>query len=231
MPPTFCPSVIVWGDVATWIAGLATVTVGVLAWRTSRRATEIANEAKHIAEQQLDDAKRLRDERARIIGRLLHVEITLLPTRARAALIAMDKAIDWATGTVKNATALSASLDSFDESLLASSEQVEEQLHYLPQGIGADLATLIGYVRSLRQAASMIRAQAHQVQFPRAAVLFSGSSSQLQSFLKQQYALTDMAVTFAPEFQEFVGVPQRPYEQIRTELSRLRSTHGIALDV
>ena len=227
-PVTFCPNSLVWGDLATWVSGIATLIVGFLAWQASSRAVRISHEATRIAKQQLDEGMRERVETARIIGRLLHSEITTLPVRANRALTALERAINWSYGNqIINESAIQFTLETCIQPMLPSAERVEERIHTLPDSLGADLAALIGHIHTTQDIASLIAKKIEVIQFPVRKLHYSGHHDHFDSFLKQLFALTSMSMGFATEFQQFVGVPPQSYPTVLASLEAIKAAHPI----
>lgn len=223
-----CPASVAWGDVATWVSGVATAIVGYLAWQASSRAVDISREATRISRHQLEEAQRERIEGARIIGRLLHTEITTLPVRANSALVALDRAINWSEGnSIANESALQFAIETCMQPLLPGADRVEHRIHLLPDSLGADLAAVLGFIRVTGDVASLIAKKTEVVNFPNRKLLYSGHPEHFSSFRNQLMALTEMSIMFAQEFQEYVGVERRAYDEICNNVDALRARHGV----
>lgn len=142
------------------IAGAAaTVWVALLAHRTSRRATEIADRAAQIAKQQHQEAIDLKDATARIVGRLLLHEVSALPARLHSHAGKLKRvANDWAAGRAS----FGQLIDTLDEAmvpLMPNADHVQDRIHTLPDSLGADVATMISHCRDIASSASRFRAR------------------------------------------------------------------------
>ena len=203
-----------WGNVADWAAvvvgvgaAVATTVVAVLAHRTSKRAAEIAEEATRIAGQQHAEAVTLREETARIIGRLLLNEVSTLPIRLQQVKEALGMA-GFEPGVHKWAVAVRAAIAELEGPLLPSAELAEDRIHTLPRRLGADLAMLIGRARDARSGVAQIQAlvdgavdlssQQHSGKW------VTQAYSQVSNFQLQLELFEQSAAAFANEFQGFV---------------------------
>lgn len=209
-----CPLSTDWGNVADWAAVLvgvgaavATTVVAVLAHRTSKRAAEIAEEATKIAAQQHREAVALREETARIIGRLLLHEVLRLPVRLECVATALDEA-GFQPGVMAWAAAVHSAIADLDVPLLPSAELAEDRIHTLPPGLGADLAYLISHARDLRDGAARIRGiadRASDFSSPkRNGDYVTQAFSQVNNFGLQLKTVAEFATGFANEFHGFV---------------------------
>ena len=193
-------------DWGAW-AAILTGVVGYLAWRTSKRAVQIAR-------QQHDEMVLTRNENARILGRLLVVEIRALPARLDYILRAWDGAIDWKNScAIKNGTALEAALAESQLSVLPTAEKSETRIHNLPDHIGADLATLISLSRAMNHIAGRVAARLRPPGFNpegRPSYLYAGDQADFDNLASQIRDFRDLSVSFVPEFDEFVraGFPE-----------------------
>ncbi|WP_099562161.1 hypothetical protein [Stenotrophomonas maltophilia] len=174
----FCPLADDVGNLADWaavfvgaIAAIATTVVAVLAYKTSDRATDIAQKAKDIAEkakdiaqQQHQEAADLRDAQARILGKRLRHEVTHLALRVGGLLRQLDSAVSFVgLPHIENGDKLVGMLDEASMPLLPGGRAVEDRIHNLPDALGADLATLIGADQTLEERVRNMRARLHAV--------------------------------------------------------------------
>lgn len=217
-----CPLAVDWGNVADWAAvvvgvgaAVATTFVAVLAHRTSKRATEIAGKATEIAAQQHGEAVKLREENARIIGRLLLYEVVSLPAHLSALLEAWEDGIDWnSPATITKGKQLLGVLDGVSRSLVPGAERVEERIHNLPDSIGADLATLIGGGRTLTEiAATIVPRVVHPSMSNGGRFGYKGDPADFNLLRQQLKWLLEISSDFEVEFRAFVGV--RPSDASR----------------
>ncbi|MEX0182167.1 MULTISPECIES: hypothetical protein [unclassified Stenotrophomonas] len=215
MPIEFCPLADEVGNLADWfavgvgtIAAVSTTVVAFLAYRTSKRATDIAEEAKGIARQQHGEAVKLRQENARIIGRLLLYEVVTLPTHLSALLTAWEDGIDWTSpATIKKGQQLLRVLDGVSRSLVPGAERVEERIHNLPDSIGADLATLIGGGRTLAEiAATIVPRIVHPSMSNGGRFGYKGDHEDFSLLRQQLKWLLEISSDFEKEFRAFVGI-------------------------
>lgn len=215
----FCPLADEIGNMADWFAvgvgaigAVSTTVVAVLAYRTSNRAAGIAEEAKGIAQQQHGEAVKLREENARIIGRLLLYEVTALPVRMGVMVKDLDTGIDVQGRLIPDGGAMSRALDEAERALLPGAERVEDRIHNLPASIGADLATLIGGSRTLVELVRKVRERVVKPTGVNPRWRYAGDFADFQLLLGQLEWLQGISEQFAAEFREFVGVS--PEEQI-----------------
>lgn len=163
----FCPLADDVGNLADWFAvgvgafaAVATTVVAWLAYRTSNRATDIAEEAKDIAQQQRKEASDLRDAQARILGKRLRQEVTDLTTRVGGLIRRLDSAVSFVgVPQIKNGDELFRMLEEASMPLLPGARAVEDRIHNLPDAMGADLATLIGADQTLEERVKNMRAR------------------------------------------------------------------------
>ncbi|MBD8643705.1 hypothetical protein IFT63_08895 [Stenotrophomonas sp. CFBP 13724] len=130
-------------------AAIATTVVAVFAHRTSKRATEIADEATKIAAQQHQETVALRHGTAGILRSLLSVEISLLPPKLGAVLHTMRKANVGGPGLIADRQDLTWVLTEFQASLMPTAESAQDKLHNFEGEIGKDIADLIGQGRAI----------------------------------------------------------------------------------
>ncbi|WP_226426577.1 hypothetical protein [Xanthomonas sp. MWU16-30325] len=233
MATEICPLAADWGNWADWaavfvgsVAALGTIWVATLANGTSKRATEIAEEAKKIAEQQHQESLRLRGETARIIGRLLFAEIGTVPNRAATVARALRK-------SVKDGDSISriSSVKHFDkvifeagQDLLPTAELVLDRIHTLPDALGADLATIIAASKAFKAMAARLDAKAERMRLGTDAETYVMISihDAVGDFLglqQQAHWLIRFGAGFANDFQNFVGVPVTDYSALIKEFA------------
>jgi hypothetical protein len=196
-----------WGAIATAAVGVVTVVVAVLAWFTARRAAYIAEEATKIAAQQHGESVTLREETARIIGRLLLHEVSRLPVRLESTTRALGAA-GFESGVRAWAEAVHRAIADLDMPLLPNAELAEDRIHTLPPGLGADLATLISHARDARAGAARLHQlvdRATDFSSPKHnGEYVTQAMSQVNNFEVQLKFVEDLATGFANEFHGFV---------------------------
>lgn len=210
----FCPLEAAWGNWADWaavvagvLAAVGTIVVAVLANRTSKRAAEIAEEAKGIAAQQHNESVKLREANARIIGRLLLHEVSEMPARLDSRVRALESAVGMGADPTLSVQKLLSAVEQIQVPLLPNAERVEDRIHTLPNSIGADLATMISHTRDLVGSANRVRDRI-QIEEPRAIGMrttfhFLGHD-ELGTMRKQLAFVAEVAPEFAMEFRAFV---------------------------
>jgi len=208
----FCPLAEEVGNLADWmavvvgaLAALATTVVAVMAYKTSKRAAGIAEEAKGIAAQQHKEAVTTREANARIIGRLLFHEVNALPDRIAKLRKRLEAALD---GDSLGALKLLHTAGELGVPLLPNAERVEDRIHTLPDLIGADLATMISHTRDLVDAAKRVKDAivVHEASAigSRTTYHFLGNPKQPETLLEHLMLVESLAAGFASEFQAFV---------------------------
>lgn len=213
-----------WGTVATTVVGVVTVGVAVLAWLTSRRAAKIADEATVIASQQRDESLRLKEDAARIVGRLLFSEIGTVPARAARIVRGMRKAVGpgESFSTLTSVRDYDRAMFEARQDLLPTAEHVLDKIHTLPDSLGADLAMLISSCMTLK--AMAVRVEARVVRFSvdtetgeKEVIKFSDGPGDYVAMLDQALWVVRYGAQFANSFQRFVGVPLHEYSHLISE--------------
>ncbi len=218
-----CPLAVDWGNLADWAAvvmGLgaatATVFVAIAANRTSRKAAEIAEQSKGIAQQQHDETVALREGNARVIGRLLLTEIGSLPARLDMICRMLAESLTIEDGpSVRDLVKFRAALGEAQANLTPTSVSVLDRIHNLPDLLGADLARLIGNCQALNTIASRVQNHCSVTSTSPAAggaqLRYSGDLKELSLLAQHAAECTVMAARFAAEFRLFVGVDAGDY--------------------
>lgn len=233
----FCPLADEVGNLADWftvgvgaIGAIATTAVAFLAYRTSARATDIAEEAKGIAEQQHQEAVRVREESARVLGRLLLTEVASLPERVGSILRMLNQAlvID-AEPRATDRRTFEAALGEARTDLMPFSEKCQERIHNFPDVLGADLATLIGTCQSLNMVARKVELRTRWSTAIAAAglspFLYDGNRQDLSILLRNVADLLEMSIAFAADFRQFVGVDPYDYGELSAEALAVITEH------
>lgn len=233
-----CPMTAEWGNLADWVAvvvaawgalasvvvgagaAAATVWVALLAHRTSKRATQIAVRATEIAQQQHDEAVNLRLANARIVGRIVFHEVASLPLRIHAIYLLSANAMSTGTGftpAVVDAGALQTTLQRSRSSLLPASEKSEDRIHTLPNKLGDDLATLIGFSRTLKETSGALLERIEKVPSVHDAriinAVFRGDVTEIYTYREFLVTFSIMSIGFANELRGFIGVPVYDYSK------------------
>ncbi|MCE4371806.1 hypothetical protein [Xanthomonas hortorum] len=213
-----------WGTLVGAAVGFVTVVVAVLAWKTSNRATEIAERAADIAQQQHREAIDLRNETARIVGRLVVDEISDLPRRVGRIARAMNRA--WAPfeGVVGLLDAQNFDLAMREAQLemLPTSQSVVDRIHTLPDELGSELAKLTAACTSLRTMSARVMTNSF-----RDTVLTDHGEVEVVAFKygppdflkmgQHSRRLVRDSADVADKFQKYVGVSVVDYSVLRNE--------------
>ncbi|WP_414554783.1 hypothetical protein [Stenotrophomonas forensis] len=200
-----------WGAIASAFVGLVTVLIAALAWWTSRRATQIARLATEIASDQHRETVRQREESARILGRLLQTEVATLPERVAVVLRAWTAAIEWGKpNRIKNHLAFETALTQARLPFLPTAASVESRLHNFPDVLGADLATLIGTLKTFNDLADRFAAKVTIVKDPPDLgggfrVLYAGNNSEFEVLKVSLRRHLGMSINMALRMQHFNG--------------------------
>lgn len=222
-----------WGNIPDWVAifvsafgaiaatvvgaaaAVGTILVAVLANRTSKRATEIAEEAKGIAKMQHEAAEALRKDNARILGRLLLLELSTLPTIIAAIARGWNQAITTGDGSigVGDPRAFVQVLEEAQLPFTPVAQSAEDRIHNLPNNLGAELASLIAAGRALNDVASRMHTQV-RIDGQDQSVGYAGSQDALVGLREQLKVVLARSVRFAGELQTFVGIEPDDYSEV-----------------
>lgn len=212
-----------WNTVVSAMVGAATVWVGVVAWRTSKRAAAIslqaaaiADKATEIARQQHAEAVSLRENNARILGCLLVSEVTVFPARVHRIARAWKAAIQWEGDLqIVNRTAFLFALSEASRNLLPTVDQVQERLHNMEAPLGPDLATLLGSVKELNVVAADINERVdheHVTNGERRVPLYAGEFSDFSYLRLSLELMIGAASSTANDLRIFTGEERADYE-------------------
>jgi len=147
-----------WSTIVGGGVGVATVAVAVLAWLTSRRAAEIADEATRIAKQQKDEESQKQAAQRRTLEQMLYNEVVGLQQVSGAALTSAMLGIDLTQANgLGNEHRLRRSLELCADDWLPVTVSVQSQLYLLNRGHGEVLARLIGEAIRLRRMARSLK--------------------------------------------------------------------------
>lgn len=220
-----CPLASDIGNLADWVgvlvgvgAAVATTVVAVIAHRTSKKAAEIAEDAAKIAGQQHREAVDLRVELGKILGRTLAFEVTELPSRLIQIYTVFEAVFDVeAPNGLRSAAHFSTLLDLVEEHQLLAAQDVQDRIHNLPDGLGTQLATLIGAVRSISDQGKRMRSRSRvTVRQPDQGGITVEHSIPAEAIAALRMHLrfsTIMAIDFAHRLQDFVRIPRSDYQQ------------------
>lgn len=207
-----CPLAADWGNWADWaavfvgsVAALGTIWVATLANGTSKRAAEIAEEAKTIAQQQHKEAVYLREAQARILGRQLLYEVLAVPARLSALSRRWGSAVTLEDPpNIVNGTEFLRVLKESKVPLLPGAQRVEDRIHNLPDSLGADLATLIGGTHTLYELTRKVQERVKPATPAIASFRYAGDPDDLKRMHYHLNWLHDLSSTFAADFERFV---------------------------
>lgn len=149
-----------WSTIVGGVVGVATVAVAVLAWLTSRRAAEIADEATRIAKQQKEEEAQRQAAQRRTLEQTLYNEVVGLQQVSGAALTSALLGIDLSHATgLGNEHMLRRTLDLCSDNWVPVTVSVQNQLYLLNRGHGEVLARLVGEAIRLRSMAKALRSK------------------------------------------------------------------------
>jgi hypothetical protein len=213
----FCPLADEVGNLADWaavvvgaFAAVATTVVAVLAYRTSSRATAIAGEAKMIAERQHSDSLAQKQGTARILGSLLQIEIGVLPYRLAALLREYDASRKLFSPTnLDTGLRFEAVIAELSEDFLPAAKGVLEQLHTLPNQVGALTARVIGMTRDIGDSSKRVSrrfVRVNDMQGGYVIPAYSGDSKDFDSLRNQIRIILLESIGLAVALGEFTNV-------------------------
>ncbi len=105
-------------------------------------------------------------------------------------------------------------------SFLPGAEQLQDRIHNLRDDLGDDLATLIGYSRTLNQMSRDFLAQVKKARAPGSVVesevtIYAGNERDIGLFTEYLVLYLDMAIPFANKFRQFGGIEAYDYSNLR----------------
>ncbi|MDX3932650.1 MAG: hypothetical protein QHC77_12020 [Stenotrophomonas sp.] len=219
----FCPLADDVGNVADWVAvavgafaAVATTIVAYWAYKTSNRATDIAADAKEIAQEQHNDYVAQRLGTARILGSLLRVEVGVLPTKMAKLLRDYDKGLArYRSSKIEGGDELTDAIEELHYKQLPAAEGVLEQLHTLPDQIGENVASFIGMSRDLAGTAKRINGRFIRIpdlEGSEMVVGYRGDEADFNHLRVQIRAMLRSSISLADSFNRFSGVQELTYE-------------------
>lgn len=203
-----------WGTIASAAVGVVTVVVALLAWRTSRRAAVIANEATRIAEQQHKEAVLLREGTARILGSLLGMEVFILPVKLGAVIDKLNAVVKANPLRSREWSDMEFVLEELSRTFLPMTEEAQGRLHNLPGAHGDDLAGLVGMGRGLVESSRRLNSRFARMTMPNGQVVvvgYTGDNNDFESLHDQIIAMLTDAIAIAQRFAGFIGAEQPDY--------------------
>jgi len=210
--------------VVTFGAAAATVWVALLAHKTSRRAAEIADEAKGIARQQHAEAVQKRESNARIVGRLLVHEISELPINLHILRERCKRVISRGRPSRENDIEfLEDTLRIGISSFMPGAEKSEERLHNLPEAIGNDVAELVGYSRTLnamsKELLDLIQIRHVENSHPSSIKVFAGDIKDIEALVKYVEKFSRHSMPTVEKMRVFVGAELRDLSRFDVDKS------------
>ncbi|MGJ4804450.1 hypothetical protein [Luteimonas sp. SDU82] len=187
-----------------WVA-ISTVILGLLAWCT-------AVAAKNIAQRQEENAARDRDAVGQIRGRLLFHEVVNLAAHVAYTQNYLHVSGIQPNGKVKDVEAMDTALRmAASNPLQLASDQIDH-LHYFPDKIGHDLATLIGAVRTMNAGAQAVLESDFQRYL--GGMNYEGDTEvDFAKLSKHLDNLFHLAQQFAEDFATYLGLPPRLFNK------------------
>ncbi|WP_314102723.1 hypothetical protein [uncultured Stenotrophomonas sp.] len=221
----FCPLADDIGNLADWsavvvgsLAAIATTFVAVLAYKTSSRATAIAGEAKTIAEQQRGDLLAQKDGTARILGSLLQMEVGLLPAKLAQLFSDYDGALAvFLSETPGSGDTLETVIRDLHGDYLPAAEGVLDQLHTLPDQLGALVATVIGMSRDIADTGKRVNDRFKRIGDWDGGIVtgYRGDKEDLRNLREQLRSMLVISIKLAEAFNQFTKTDSLSYENER----------------
>ncbi len=219
----FCPLADDIGNLADWsavivgaLAAVATTVVAVLAYKTASRATTIAGEAKVIAEQQRGDLLAQKEGTARILGSLLQMEVGLLPAKLGQLLSDYDGALAlFLSGKFSGGSAVETVIRDLHGEFLPAAEGVLDQLHTLPDQLGALVATVIGMSRDIADTGKRVNDRFIRVDDMEGGLIVVGyrrDKEDLSNLRTQLCSMLRISIDLAEAFNKFTKTESLSYE-------------------
>ncbi|HIB8542086.1 TPA: hypothetical protein ACWX5B_000501 [Stenotrophomonas maltophilia] len=211
-----CPLAADWGNVADWaavvvgfVAAIATTVVAVFAYRTSKRATEIAEEAARIAAQQHHEFLGTKEANGQVVARIVLEEVSQLPTHLRELQRRCVRFVAEFPRREPDVKALNQFVADWCQPFTPSTEQCADRLHNLPIEIRNELATLIGYSRSLNSSitgiAGLFTVVTHRDRAPAQEMVFRGELAQLKKMQENVDRFLDASLSVGSKLSTYVG--------------------------
>ncbi len=211
-----CPLAADWGNVADWaavvvgfVAAIATTVVAVFAYRTSKRATEIAEEAARIAAQQHDEFLGTKEANGQVVARIVLEEISQLPNHLQELQRLCVHFVAEVPRTERDVKALNQFVAEWCKPFIPSTEQCADRLHNLPTEIRNELAALIGYSRSLNSSITDIAGSfavvTDKYRVPAEVMVFRGELAQLKKMQENVDRFSDASLSMGSKLSTYVG--------------------------
>lgn len=230
----FCPLAEEVGNLADWfsvgvgaVAAVATTVVAGFAYKTSKRATDIAEEAKGIALQQHEEAVANRKATERIVVALLMHEVSELPVQIGILIQRCDRKVPVDSEgelTRPDIFEFARALGGSSGSLMPGTEQVLDRIHTLQDEVGDKLAALVGYSRTLSQMSKDF-SQFIEIGFPtaknmRERLIYTGNERDIAVFRTYLANFLGLAIDFANEFRRHGGHPAHDYSKFERLITK-----------
>ncbi|MEA9550499.1 hypothetical protein VC253_01305 [Xanthomonas campestris] len=216
-----CPLAADVGNLADWVGvlvgGLAaggTIWIAWLARKTSERATQIAHEAREIAQQQHAEAIQLRTGTARILGSLLGLEVMTIPIKLGVVLKKLDAVLRVWPDEHKYVTELEWILNELTTTFLPTTEQAQDRLHNLPDDHGDAIARLAAMATGLAVSSRRLQSRLARIPMPvgqPVVIGYGGPVEDLHALREQVKSTLRDAVYSARRFAVFVGAEDPDY--------------------
>lgn len=223
----FCPLAEEVGNLADWfsvgvgaVAAVATTVVAGFAYKTSKRATDIAEEAKGIALQQHEESVANRKATERIVVALLMHEVSELPVQIGILIRRCDRKVPVdSEGEIKrpDIAEFARALRGASGPLMPGTEQVLDRIHTLQDDVGDRLAVLVGYSRTLSQMSKdfsqFVKIGSPGVINKRENLIYTGNESHIAHFREYLANFLVLAIDFANEFRMHGRQPAHDYSE------------------
>ncbi|KRG63926.1 hypothetical protein ABB26_10140 [Stenotrophomonas humi] len=234
-----------WAVLVGAFVGIATVVVAARSWLTSNRAADIASdtakitllsaeiakdsariaeEAKIIAERQHEETINQRRMTAQILGSLLHSEIAMLPVRLGSIIETLDEATIAPDGTVIGREELNWIFAELSHPCLPAAESALDRLHCLEQGLGEQVAQLIGLWKTIGVAAKRAAGRVPKADSATEVVIPKNANGFNDYMLLRTSLLSLLAhsIAAARNFAKFTGSHLSTYDHEESLIKRAR---------
>ncbi|MGE8210967.1 MAG: hypothetical protein ACN6RH_15845 [Stenotrophomonas rhizophila] len=163
MEPGIKNCVVMWDAWAVVVGALVGVFTGLVAWgawSTSRKATEIADQATRIAKQQKSESDELRDSQRKALEQMLYTEVVGLGmwTESLRTMLGVGMDLREPNG-VGHAHTVRSAVKRSQEDWLPVATALQDKLYMLKHGHGEVLSQVIGSSIGIRAIAKEIDAQ------------------------------------------------------------------------
>ena len=148
----------------------------------------------------------------------------MLPARLGAIVETLDEATISNAGTIIGRKELDWLLTELSHSPLPASEDAQERLHNLDDGLGQDVATLIGMWKGLRVASERVAARLPKDEISTEVVVPITANNDNDFLLLRESLLAMLSVSIgvAKRFTKFAGTEPEDYAREEAILNRKR---------